>query len=67
MVNIEGALFPRDHLLRKMNKTIYFSFVAETCRPLYCEDNATPTLTYHAVQNTALWLPVQNSLGKAIR
>jgi hypothetical protein len=37
-------LVPRDHLLRKINKTIDFSFIAEKCRPLYCEDNGRPCI-----------------------
>jgi transposase len=42
-VNIED-LVPRDHLLRKINETIDFSFIAEKCRPLYCEDNGRPCI-----------------------
>jgi transposase len=43
MVNIED-LVPQDHLLRKINETIDFSFIAEKCRPLYCEDNGRPCI-----------------------
>jgi transposase len=43
MVNIED-LVPQDHLLRKINETIDFSFIAEKCRPLYCEDNGRPCM-----------------------
>jgi transposase len=42
-VNIED-LVPQDHLLRKINETIDFSFIAEKCRPLYCEDNGRPCM-----------------------
>jgi transposase len=42
-VNIED-LVPQDHLLRKINETIDFSFIAEKCRPLYCEDNGRPCI-----------------------
>ncbi|AUS09155.1 hypothetical protein C1X05_10095 [Laceyella sacchari] len=35
LVNIE-ELVPRDHLLRKINETIDFSFIAEKCKELYC-------------------------------
>jgi transposase len=42
-VNIED-LVPRDHLLRKINETIDFSFIAEKCRPLYCEENGRPCM-----------------------
>lgn len=43
MVNIED-LVPQDHLLRKINETIDFSFIADKCRPLYCEDNGRPCI-----------------------
>jgi transposase len=40
-VNIKD-LVPQDHLLRKIDETIDFSFIADKCRPLYCEDNGRP-------------------------
>jgi transposase len=43
LVNIE-ELVPRDHLLRKINETIDFSFIAEKCKELYCQDNGRPCL-----------------------
>jgi transposase len=39
-----STLVPRDQLLRKINETIDFSFIAEKCRPLYCEDNGRPCI-----------------------
>lgn len=42
-VNIED-LVPQDHLLRKINETIDFSFIAEKCHPLYCQDNGRPCI-----------------------
>ncbi|MBA4603552.1 IS1182 family transposase, partial [Thermoactinomyces mirandus] len=42
-VNIED-LVPQDHLLRKINETIDFSFIADKCRPLYCKDNGRPCI-----------------------
>jgi len=42
-VNIEDIV-PQDHLLRKINETIDFSFIAEKCRSLYCEDNGRPCI-----------------------
>lgn len=41
LVNIED-LVPQDHLLRKIDATIDFSFIAEKTRPLYCENNGRP-------------------------
>ncbi|PWM65798.1 MAG: IS5/IS1182 family transposase, partial [Clostridiales bacterium] len=31
-------LMPQDHLLRKIDKYIDFSFINEICRPYYCKD-----------------------------
>jgi len=42
-VNIED-LVPQEHLLRKINETIDFSFIADKCRPLYCSDNGRPCI-----------------------
>ena len=43
LVDIE-ALVPSDHLLRKIDKHIDFSFINEICRPYYCEDNGRPAI-----------------------
>lgn len=32
-------LMPQEHLLRKIDKYIDFSFINEICRPYYCKDN----------------------------
>lgn len=37
-------LVPQDHLLRKIDKYIDFSFILDKVRPLYCEDNGRPSL-----------------------
>lgn len=42
-VSIED-LVPEDHLLRKIDKYIDFSFITEKVRPFYCEDNGRPSL-----------------------
>jgi transposase len=42
-VSIE-ALVPEDHLLRKIDATIDFSFIREKMRPLYCENNGRPCI-----------------------
>lgn len=42
-VNIEDLL-PQNHLLRKIDKHIDFSFILEKVRPLYCEDNGRPSI-----------------------
>lgn len=41
MVTIE-ELVPGDHLLRKVDQYIDFSFIREKVRPLYCQDNGRP-------------------------
>ncbi|MCH6191021.1 IS5/IS1182 family transposase, partial [Paenibacillus polymyxa] len=40
-VSIED-LVPQDHLLRKVDKYIDFSFIDDKVRPLYCADNGRP-------------------------
>lgn len=38
------TLVPEDHLLRKIDKVIDFSFINEICAPYYCEDNGRPAI-----------------------
>ena len=37
-------LVPADHLLRKVEKAIDFSFIHDLVKDLYCPDNARPVL-----------------------
>ena len=37
-------MIPADHLLRKIDKTVDFSFIHELCAPLYCSDNGRPAI-----------------------
>lgn len=37
-------LVPQDHLLRKIDKYIDFSFIREKVEHLYCSDNGRPAL-----------------------
>lgn len=37
-------LVPEDHLLRKIDAVIDFSFINEGCRPYYCADNGRPAI-----------------------
>lgn len=43
LVYIEN-LVPENHLLRKIDKYIDFSFINEICRSYYCEDNGRPAI-----------------------
>jgi transposase len=43
LVSLE-ELVPADHLLRKIDKYINFSFIEEKVRPLYCQDNGRPAI-----------------------
>jgi transposase len=43
MVTIE-ELVPDDHLLRKINRFIDFSFIREKTKNLYCENNGRPAI-----------------------
>lgn len=38
------ALVPKDHLLRRIDAVIDFSFIHELVAPLYCSDNGRPAL-----------------------
>ncbi|NRG45848.1 IS5/IS1182 family transposase, partial [Bacillus sp. CRN 9] len=42
-VSIED-LVPQDHLLRKIDQYIDFTFILEKVRPYYSEDNGRPSL-----------------------
>lgn len=37
-------LVPENHLLRKIDKVIDFSFINEICEPYYCSDNGRPAI-----------------------
>ena len=37
-------LIPEEHLLRKVEKAVDFSFIHELCAPLYCADNGRPAI-----------------------
>ena len=37
-------LVPKDHILRKIDKYIDFSFINDLCRPFYCENNGRPAI-----------------------
>lgn len=39
-----GGLVPSDHLLRKVDQWVDFSFIRERVKHLYCEDNGRPAL-----------------------
>ena len=43
MVMLE-ELVPKDHLLRKIDKAIDFSFINRICKPYYCENNGRPAI-----------------------
>ncbi len=43
MVILEN-LVPENHLLRKIEKVIDFSFINEICKQYYCEDNGRPAI-----------------------
>lgn len=43
LVFIEN-LVPENHILRKIDKYIDFSFINEICRPYYCENNGRPAI-----------------------
>lgn len=44
MVLLE-ELVPQDHLLRKIDAAVDFSFIHELCKDLYCPDNGRPAIS----------------------
>lgn len=37
-------LIPKDHLLRKIDQSVDFSFIHTLCAPLYCKENGRPAI-----------------------
>ena len=37
-------LIPQDHLLRKIDASIDFSFINRICKPYYCENSGRPAI-----------------------
>lgn len=55
-----------DHLLRKIDAVIDFSFIHDLCAPLYCADNGRPAidpeiLFSHAVCWVSIWNPQRSA------
>ena len=48
-------LMPKEHLLRKIDKYIDFSFINEICRPYYCEDNGRPAVEPEIMFKMLFW------------
>ena len=47
-------LVPENHLLRKIDKYIDFSFINEICRPYYCADNGRPAIEPEILSSAAV-------------
>jgi transposase len=41
---IIDQLVPQEHLLRKIDRSVDFSFIRKLCEPLYCMDNGRPAI-----------------------
>lgn len=41
---IMEQIVPEDHLLRKEDRAVDFSFIYDHCAPLYCADNGRPAI-----------------------
>lgn len=41
---IIDQLVPQDHLLRRIDRNVDFSFIRRLCEPLYCMDNGRPAI-----------------------
>ena len=51
-------LVPEDHLLRKMEKAVDFSFIHDLCKELYCPDNGRP-----AISGIPVWNQIRSETG----
>ena len=60
LVYIEN-LVPKDHILRKIDKYIDFSFIRDLTKDLYCLDNGRPSVdpvTFYRIPiRYSLWAP----------
>ena len=54
IVTLDG-LVPKDHLLRKIDAVIDFSFVHSLVEGLYCPDNGRPALDPTLMFKALLW------------
>ena len=43
-VVILEQMIPEDHLLRRIDRSVDFSFIHKLCEPLYCADNGRPAI-----------------------
>ena len=43
MVILE-QMIPEDHLLKRIDAAVDFSFIHDLCAPLYCENNGRPAI-----------------------
>ena len=46
-------LVPQEHLLRKIDASIDFSFINRTCKPYYCENNGRPAIEAETTKRIA--------------
>ena len=68
MVTLE-ELVPENHLLRKIDKAIDFSFINKICKPYYCENNGRPArrFTNEEKKRWSAALPIRkNCMGSGI-
>ena len=64
---IMEQLVPEDHLLRKVDRAVDFSFIYELCAPLYCADNGRPAIDPEVLFRMLLvGLSVRDKVGDAV-
>ena len=59
-------LVPQNHLLRRMDQSIDFSFIHRLCEPLYCADNGRPAIerkSFSACYLLAIYMAYARSVG----
>lgn len=59
---------PENHLLRKVDRAVDFSFIYELCAPLYCADNgrpaADPEILFRMLLVSRGWSPRRSSIPR---
>ena len=49
------ALALKNHLLRKIDAAVDFSFIHDLCKPPYCKDNGRPAVNFRMMRYAGTW------------
>ena len=53
-------LVPENHLLRRIDAAVDYSFIYDLCTPLYCADNGRPAIDPEVIFYTHIRKPMEN-------